>query len=78
MAQLRHLKREKYTGLFLFVVFLAAGAYLLESSINNEGQFAEVTALAGALLAALALAAVAWSIRVHLMSKALHRHLRGR
>jgi hypothetical protein len=77
-AVTHHLRREKYLALFFFVVFLSAGAYLLQDSISNGGRYAEEGALAGALFAALALAAVAWSVRVHLHSKALHRHLRSR
>jgi hypothetical protein len=73
-----HRKKEKYLFLFLFVLFISVGAYLLEDSIRNTGQYAEETAIAGALLSALALAAVAWSIRVHLQGKALRRHLRTR
>ena len=72
----QHLKREKYLALFCFAVFLSAGAYLLQDAISDPGHYAEETALAGAVLSALALAAVAWSIRLHHHSKALRRHLR--
>jgi hypothetical protein len=77
-AVTQHLRREKYLALVFFAVFLSAGVYLLQDSISNGGRYAEEGALAGALFSALALAAVAWSIRVHLHSKALHRHLRLR
>ena len=72
------MKTEKYLSLSLFVIFLSAGIYFLQDAISNSGRFAEGSALAGALLSALALAAVAWSIRLHLHRKALHRHLRLR
>ena len=74
----QHLRREKYLALFFFAVFLSAGAYLLQDSISNGGRYAEEGALAGALFSALALAAVARFIRLHLHSKALYRHLRSR
>jgi hypothetical protein len=72
------MKTEKYLSLFLFVVFLAAGIYFLQDAANNSGRYAEGSAFAGAVLSALALAAVGWSIRLHLHRKALHRHLRLR
>jgi hypothetical protein len=72
----QHLRREKYLAVFFFVVFLSAGAYLLQDSIGNGGRYAEESALVGALLLALAFVAFSWSIRVHLHGKALHRHLR--
>jgi hypothetical protein len=71
-----HQKKEKYFSLFLFAVFLSAGAYLLQDSVSNADRYSEATALAGALLSAFALAAVSWSIRLHLHAKALRRHLR--
>jgi hypothetical protein len=70
------LRREKYLALFFFVVFLSIGAYLMQDSISNAGRYSEETALVGAVFSALALAAVSWFIRLHLHSKALHRHLR--
>jgi len=33
--------------------------------------------LVGALLSALALAAIVWSIKLHLVMKALERHMKG-
>lgn len=71
------MRREKYLSLFLSVVFLSAGAYLLHDSLHNAGPYADTGVLAGALLSALALAAMAWAIRQHLMNKALQRQLRG-
>jgi len=72
------MKRDTYLSLFLFVVFFSAGAYLLHDSLHDAGRYADSGVLAGALLSALALAALAWAIRQHLMTKALRRHLRGR
>jgi hypothetical protein len=72
------MRKEKYLGLSLFIVFLPAGAYFLQDSISDSSHYAEVSALVGALLSALALAAMSWSIKVHLLTKALRRHMRGR
>jgi hypothetical protein len=72
------MRKEKYLGLFLFLVFLPPGAYFLQDSISDSGHYAEVSALVGALLSAIALAAMSWSIKVHLLAKALQRHMRGR
>jgi hypothetical protein len=60
------------------VVFLVAGAYVLQESVRDSGHFAEEGILAGALLSALALVAMSWSIKLHLGMKALERHMRGR
>jgi len=73
-----HMRRDKYFSLFLFVVFFSLGAYLLHDSLHDPGRYSDATVLVGALLSALALAALAWAIRQHLMSKALRRHLRRR
>lgn len=70
-----HMKRDKYLSLFLSFVFFTAGAYLLSDSLHDSTH-SEATLLAGALLVGLALAAVAWAVRQHMMSKTLHRHLR--
>jgi hypothetical protein len=72
------MREEKYLGLFFFVVFLSAGVYLLQDSISDAGHYSEETAIIGAVLAALGFAAFAWSVRIHLHGKALHRHLRSR
>lgn len=70
------MKRDKYLGLFLFVVFSSAGAYFLHDALYDPGPFADTGVLAGAVFSALALAAMVWVIRQHLMTKALERHLR--
>ena len=72
------MKRSKYLSLFLFLVFSSAGAYLLRDSLYDPGPYADAGVLAGALLSALALAAISWTIRQHLMARALRRHLRRR
>jgi uncharacterized transporter YbjL len=72
------MRRDKYLSLFLFVVFSSAGAYILHDSLYDSGRYADSGVLAGALLSALALAAMSWAIRQHLMTKALRRHLRRR
>ena len=72
------MKTGKYFAVCLSVVFLLAGAYVLQQSLRNSGRFAEEGILAGALLTALALVAVSWSIKSHLTVKALERHMRGR
>jgi hypothetical protein len=69
---------EKYAGVGLAILFLAAGTYLLEESIHDSGQYAEESVLVGRLLMALALPAMLWSIKVHLLTRALQRHMRGR
>jgi hypothetical protein len=72
------MRTEKYLIVCLSVVFLLAGAYVLQESVGNSGRFAEEGVLAGALLTALALVAMSWSIKLHLSVKALERHMRGR
>jgi hypothetical protein len=67
-----------YFGACLSGVFLLAGGYVLRESLHNSGHFAEEGILAGALLSALALVAMSWSIKQHLGVKALERHMRGR
>ena len=62
----------------LSVVLLLAGAYVLRESLRNSAHFAEEGILAGALVSALALVAMSWSIKLHLGVKALERHMRGR
>jgi hypothetical protein len=71
-------KSNKYFALCMSVVFLLAGAYLLQESLRNSGHYAEEGILAGALLTALALAAMSWSMKLHQGIKALQRHMRGR
>jgi len=71
------MKQGRYFGVCLSVVFLLTGAYVLQQSLGNSGHFAEEGILAGALLTALALVAVSWSIKSHLTVKALERHMRG-
>jgi hypothetical protein len=72
------MKTVKYFAVCLSVVFLLAGAYVLQQSLRNSGRFAEEGILAGALLSALALVAMSWSLKLHLSVKALERHMKGR
>jgi uncharacterized iron-regulated membrane protein len=72
------MRGRKHFSLFLFVVFLSGGVYLLYDSIHDASGSADASVLVGALLSVLAVAALAWAIRQHLLNKALRRHLRGR
>ncbi len=72
------MRTGKYLVVCLSIVFLLAGAYVLQESMHNSGHFAEEGILVGALLSALALVAMSWSIKLHLGMKALERHMRGR
>jgi uncharacterized membrane protein YqjE len=72
------MKKDKYLSLALFVAFSFLGAYLLYDSLHDSSPYAEGSVLVGAMLCAMALAAMAWTVRQHLMSKALRRHLRRR
>jgi hypothetical protein len=72
------MKKGKYFGLCLAVLLLLTGSYVLQESLRNSGEYAEEGILAGALLAALAFVAVAWSIKAHQGMKALERHMKGR
>jgi|HubBroStandDraft_6_1064221.scaffolds.fasta_scaffold71394_5 hypothetical protein len=72
------MKKGRYFNLCLAVVFLLAGSYVLQESLHNSGEYAEEGILAGALLSALALVAVSWSIKAHQGMKALERHMKGR
>jgi hypothetical protein len=72
------MRTGRHFGVCLSVVFLLAGAYVLRESLRNSGHFAEEGILAGALLSALALVGMSWSIKLHLGVKALERHMRGR
>jgi hypothetical protein len=72
------MKTGKYLIACLSIVFLLAGAYVLQESVRNSGRFAEEGILIGALLSALALVAMSWSLNIHLRVKALERHMRGR
>jgi uncharacterized transporter YbjL len=72
------MRTGKYLVVCLSIVFLLAGAYVLQESMRNSGHYAEEGILAGALLSALALAAMSWSLKLHLGMKALERHMRGR
>jgi hypothetical protein len=72
------MRTGKYVVVCLSIVFLLAGAYVLQESVRNSGHFAEEGILAGALLSALALVAMSWSLKLHLGMKALERHMRGR
>ena len=72
------MKTGKYLIVCLSIVFLAAGAYVLRESLSNAGHYAEEGILAGALLSALALVAMSWSLKLHLGGKAFERHMRGR
>jgi len=72
------MRTGKYLVVLLSIVFLLAGAYVIRESIRNPGHYAEEGILVGALLSALALVTVSWSIKLHLAMKALERHMRGR
>jgi hypothetical protein len=72
------MRTGKYLIVCLSVVFLVAGAYVLRESVRNTGHYAEEGILAGALLSAIALVALSWSLKLHLGGKALERHMRGR
>jgi hypothetical protein len=72
------MRTGKHLIVCLSVVFLLVGAYVLRESMRNAGHYAEEGILAGALLSALALAAMSWSIKLHLGRKAFERHMRGR
>ena len=72
------MKAAKYFAACLSVALLLAGVYVLRESVHNSGRFADEGVLAGALLSALALVALRWSIKVHRGMKALDRHLRRR
>jgi hypothetical protein len=72
------MKTGKYLIVCLSIVFLAAGAYVLRESMRNAGHYAEEGILAGALLFALALVAMSWSLKLHLGGKAFERHMKGR
>jgi len=68
----------KYLVVCLSIVFLSAEAYVMQESVHNSGHYAEEGILVGALLSALALLALSWSIKLHLVMKALERYMRGR
>jgi uncharacterized BrkB/YihY/UPF0761 family membrane protein len=70
-------KPGKFFGLCLSVVFLLAGAYVLQQSVRNSGHYADEGVLMGAVLSALAFVALSWSIKLHLGGKAFERHMRG-
>ena len=72
------MRKDKFLSLLLFVIFSSIGIYLLHNSLYDTGRNAESGVLAGALFSALALAAISWGVRQHLMHKALRRHLRRR
>lgn len=72
------MRTNKYFGLFLSIVFLSTGACLLQDSVRKSGRFAEEGILIGALLSALALVWMSWSIKVHLLMKAVETHMRDR
>jgi hypothetical protein len=72
------MRTGKHLIVCLSVVFLVAGVYVLRESVRNTGHFAEEGILAGALLSALALVAMSWSLKLHLGGKAFEKHMRGR
>jgi hypothetical protein len=72
------MKKDKYLSLALFVAFSFLGTYLLHDSLYDTGPYAEGAVIVGAMFCALALAAVAWAVRQHLMNKVLRRHLHRR
>lgn len=72
------MKTGKYLIVCLSIVFFLAGAYVLRESVRNSGHYAEEGILIGALLSALALVTMSWSLKLHLGVKALERHMRGR
>ncbi|PYU39385.1 MAG: hypothetical protein DMG54_27035 [Acidobacteria bacterium] len=72
------MRTGKYFVVCLSIVFLLAGVYVIQESVRHSGHYAEEGILVGALLSALALAAMFWSIKLHLVMKALERHMKGR
>lgn len=72
------MRTNKYFGLCLSLVFILAGAYVLQESLRNSGHYAEEGILAGGLLSALALVSMSWSFKLHQGMKALQRHMRRR
>jgi hypothetical protein len=72
------MKTIRYLRLFLSMVFLAAGAYVLQDSVRSSGRFAEEGILFGALLSGFALVGMSWSIKVRVLAKAMERHVRDR
>jgi hypothetical protein len=72
------MRTGKYLAVCLSVVFLLAGVYVLRESLRSSGHFAEEGILIGALLSALALVTMSWSIKLHLGTKAFERHMKGR
>ena len=70
------MKKDQYLSLALFIAFSVLGTYLLHDALRDASPYAEGSLIIGGVFCAMALAAMAWAVRQHLMNKALRRHLR--
>ena len=68
---------DKYFGVCLAVVFFSSGGYLLHDAVYHAGPHADGLILIGAILSALAVVALSWSLKLHSLTKAMQRHMRG-
>lgn len=71
------MRRHTSLGIAFPPVLLLAGAYLLYASITRTQWYIEVYLVAGAMISAIGLLAVAWVVQRYLSIRRVQQHVRG-
>jgi hypothetical protein len=70
-------KKVKIPAVWLSLMVLAMGLYILQDSVAHHGRYADEWILMGALLSAFAFATITIFLRLPGLSRSAHRQSRG-
>jgi hypothetical protein len=70
-------KKARTPAVWLSLILLATGLYILQYSVSHHGRYADEWILMGALLSSFAVATMAIFLRLPAQSRSMHRHARG-